>query len=183
MARATALLAVGVLLASAGAGFAAWSYDYAASVKDALTSASVSVDLANVRVEQAKKERDERLERQRKETEARQAAEALAQAQAVQDAMYASLGFEPVGQGVYFRWASSDEYWCGYWDCIGFQVIAADGCPSSLYLEAAILSGGMQVGWTNTRFSGLAPGGSAGGLFEMVGVSGDTFSLTDVSCY
>lgn len=130
---------------------------------------------------------NEREDEERAEASRAAAAAAAAKrerdAQGYLDDAYSDIGYENVGDNVYFRWLDADEYNCGRWDCGGFSVVAEDGCPGGLYLEAAIMSGGVQVGWTNETFSGLGAGDSAADIFEMVTADGDSFQLTEVSCH
>jgi hypothetical protein len=181
--RASSVIASTVLLALAAGGFAVWSHAYSGDSEASYVAAQASLDQAQEERDAAQADHDERVKAERAAASARAAAEREREAQALQDSIDADAGYVNAGNNVYFRWLASGEYWCGNWDCAGFAVIAVDGCPNGLYLQAGIMSGGTQVGWTNKSFAGLAPGGSALGLFEEVTASGDSFSLTKVNCY
>lgn len=104
------------------------------------------------------------------------------QFRATLDQSWSDLGWDSVGDDVYFRWADNDEFSCGRYDCLAFHVIAVNGCPGGMYLEAAILSGNTQVGWTNETFTGIPAGGDATGFFEDIYGQGDGFRLTEMNC-
>lgn len=187
IARASVVIVSSATLVLGAGGFAAWSYVQADNAEASYDAAKKRLKVAQDERDLAQADHDERVaaEREAADVKAREERErkAALEAQASQDSFYASIGYENVGNNVYFHWLDPSEYSCGNWDCGGFAVIAVDGCPSGLYLEAGIMSGGTQVGWTNNAFAGLAPGGTAAGVFEMISASGDSFSLTDVNCY
>lgn len=190
IARASTLIVSTILLALGAGGFAGWAFVYSGDSEASYVAAQASLAQAQEARDAAQAAYDERVKVERAAADARAAAasklaaaEREREAQALQDKVYADAGYRNAGNNVYFRWLNSGEYSCGNWDCGGFAVIAANGCPSGLYLEAAIMSGSTQVGWTNKAFAGLAPGGTATGVFEMVTASGDSFSITEVNCY
>ncbi|MCB2412606.1 hypothetical protein LGT39_07055 [Demequina sp. TTPB684] len=186
-ARASMVIGSAVLLALGAGAFAAWAFVYSGDSEASYASAKEGLAQAQEARDGAQAGYDDRVKAEREAADARareeRKREVEREAQAWQDSYFADEGFENVGNNVYFRWLESSEYSCGNWDCAGFSVVAADGCPSGIYLEAAIMSGSTQVGWTNDSFAGLAPGGTAAGVFEMVTASGDSFSLTEANCY
>lgn len=184
--RASLVIAIAGLIAVTAGGFAVWGYLASRDAIDGYYEAQSTLVRAESARDAAQADHDERVEAERKAARAaaNRAAEAKAarDAQTLQDSLWADMGYDNIGDNVYFRWADKSDYSCGRWDCSAFDVYAADGCPNGLYLEAAIMSGGVQVGWTNETFSGMAAGDFASGFFEMVSAQGDGFQLTEANC-
>lgn len=187
--RAVVVLLASLALAVSAFGFAMWSWVVVGAAEEAHRAAEVERAQVEADRDAASLRRDARNDAARKAREAE--AEAAAEEQRREqerahqeflDHYWADKGFDNIGQGLYFRWLDSSEYECGYYDCAGFAIVAEDGCPGGVYLEAAIMSGGVQVGWTNTSFTAVPPKGSATGAFEMVTASGDSFNLSGASC-
>lgn len=179
--RTTLFLAVlGFVSLVGGAGFLAWSVDFrdtGSALVDAL-SEELDEREAEAAEELVRRENERvQLEYEKKREEARQAL--LDQER---DAMAAD-GFEPAGEGLYYRWARDNEFNCGYWDCAVIYVVTLDKeCPQSVYVEANVMSGATAVGLTNDSVGGLARYSSAAFTLEDF-VGGDSFQLTAISCY
>ncbi|MFV0634898.1 hypothetical protein [Demequina sp.] len=184
--RAVAVVAVGLLVASGAGAFAYWTYAAGESANDSYATATQGLEQTRAERARAQADHDERLEAEA--TAQREAQQRAAEAEAerimqeTRDANFAADGFDHIGNNVYFRWAERDEYSCGRYDCIAFSVIAHDGCPGGLYLEAAIMRDGTQVDWTNETFSAIPQYGSASGFFEDIFSQGDSFQLTEANC-
>lgn len=186
---ALALFTACAVLAACSSTFAVWSWGEVGQAERAHIRAESALARALGERDAAASRRDARNEASRKAHEAEANAE-KARAEAsrlrlereMQDQFWAGQGYENMGSNVYFRWLEDSEYSCGNWDCAGFAVVAADGCPGGLYLEAAIMSGDSQVGWTNETFAAIPAKGSAAGIFEMVAATGDSFTLSEVYC-
>ena len=84
-----------------------------------------------------------------------------------------------------WRWLEKGEYSCSYGDhCWGMAIIAREGCPSSLYVEIAILdSSDTNIGYTNDTTSGLGAGQKAKLVFEDFTAGAKSARLTEISCY
>ena len=64
------------------------------------------------------------------------------------------------------------------------EIIAREGCPTSLYAEITILdSAGTNIGFTNDTTSGLGAGQKAKLVFEDFTPGAQSARLAEVSCY
>jgi hypothetical protein len=180
---ATTALAVAALIAVAGVGAAVWgsmsltgAQGASAAVSDELAEATAAKDVA-----QEEHDAREAAERQRQvEQQSRADAATLVRER---DRGFAELGYQPAGSGVYFQWVPTDQFSCGSWDCAAVWLVAAEGCPTSLYIEAAIMNGNAQVGMTNELTTSIPAWGQASVMFEDYTESGDGFRVTKVNCY
>lgn len=180
--RSAIVVAVAAVLALCAVGFAYWTFTVAEAAATAhsekeqdLVKAKADRDSAQTALDERKAAAEEAARIEAQERAEREAKD-------LQDQVYADAGFENVGSDVYFAWADSSNFTCGRYDCIAFAVVAAEGCPGGMYLEAAIMRGGTQVAWTNETFSGLGKGDSASGFFDDIYGQGDSFRLTEVNC-
>lgn len=84
---------------------------------------------------------------------------------------------------VAYKWSEKGTYSCELERCWGMEVIARDGCPSSLYVEVAVAdSGGAAVGYSNDTAGAVQAGQHAKLVFENTEPTGQTARLTTVSC-
>lgn len=84
---------------------------------------------------------------------------------------------------VYWRYSDdSDELTCGRWDCLGVVVFAYQGCPTGLYVEAAIEADGVVIGRANDSIGAIPSEGTGAILLEDLTGYGDTFRVTRVNC-
>lgn len=172
-----------LLLLTSIAGVSVFSYvDSENRLQDIDERLKVAEDaLIQLEAEEAESARQERLADAQRDREARER-EAEVAAQARRDDAMASIGFDPVADGVYFKWLEDSEFQCGYWDCIGFAIGVSGTSCSSIYVEANIYAGETVVDWTNARVGSLSDGTFATGIFEDVRGAGDSFGLTEVNC-
>jgi hypothetical protein len=180
--RATILIALSAFLALGAGGFAYWSFTLAEASTVAHEGAQQELAQVVTDRDEAQVARDERIAAATAAKYDQLRAELDRSHQESENQRYADLGYESVGDGVYFAWSDSADFSCGRYDCIAFSVIAPDGCPGGMYLEAAIMRGSTQVAWTNETFTGLGRGDSASGFFEDIYGQGDSFRLTEVNC-
>ncbi|GAA3022215.1 DUF2510 domain-containing protein [Microbacterium dextranolyticum] len=92
-------------------------------------------------------------------------------------------GYQEVKRGIFAKWEPKSSYTCDYWSCSKLRVISVDGCPNSLYIEAAIISGSTQVGMTNDLTTALRPMEEALVTLTDHTSNGDSFRLTEATCY
>lgn len=181
--RATTVLAIAAVIAVAGGGGSVWAY----SLVDEATAThnEAMVALANERsaLTQSEEAHQARVDAERKRQNETARAKSEAEEQQRKDEYWKSLGYEVVDTGLYFKWLDQDKYTCGRYDCAGFAVHATEGCPTRLYLEAAIESQGSQVDWTNETFTSIERNGTVTGFFDDIYGQGDGFNLTKVNCY
>jgi hypothetical protein len=96
--------------------------------------------------------------------------------------VFASIGYESAGNGLYYRWANPDEFTCGNWACAAVFVTTGSAACSGVYVEANIMSGNMVIGFTNDTVGALGPSSVAGLMLEDY-VGGDSFKITQVNCW
>lgn len=91
----------------------------------------------------------------------------------------------PDEDAIVFRWLDDSEFSCDIGDqCWGMEVIARDGCASSLYVELNIEdASGTAVGYTNDTVGSLKPDQKARLVFDNLEATGRKASIGDVSCY
>jgi hypothetical protein len=171
--RALVAIALALLVAVGGLTFWGWSYNYAVSAATALTDAKTAAA-------ETQKEADKAAAAIAR-TAAR--AEAERSAQESEDAFYKGWGYESAGDGLYMRWVDTSDFTCGYWSCAYVEVMAVDGCPSNMYVEAAITNGGADIGFANHMAAGVERGGTVMALLEDHSGTGDGFRVTKVNCY
>ncbi|MTD12890.1 hypothetical protein GIS00_02880 [Nakamurella sp. YIM 132087] len=97
----------------------------------------------------------------------------------------APAGFKSAGGGMWVKWASKGTFSCGYYDsCWGLDVFSEYGCPSGLYVEISISTGGVATDWTNGTLSGLSPGERGQLVMGTVGRGSGNRSakITEVNC-
>lgn len=92
--------------------------------------------------------------------------------------------FEVIQSGtLYFRYMGSDEFTCGYWNCVGVAVYTMDGCPGGVYLDASVLdSSGTVVGYANTQIGPLRADEQGAELLETTVDWSDSFRVETVNC-
>lgn len=92
-------------------------------------------------------------------------------------------GYFDLGE-IALKWVDRDKdcYSCYQWDA---KVVSKNGCPSSVYVEVNILSGGTVVGWTNDTLSSLGAGQYGVLRFQSYigGYGSLSASVSDYSCY
>jgi hypothetical protein len=167
------LLVIGLVALGASGYYLSWATNETASENQRLSEASDRFA-----------EQQEKLAAQQRVAD-RAAAVVAAEAQRVtaEEQMMAREGYEPAGDGLYYRWAELSEFNCGYWDCAYLYVLTrSESCPRSVYVEANIMSGSTAIGMTNATVGGLGPYSSASLLLEDY-VGGDSFQLTEINCY
>lgn len=92
----------------------------------------------------------------------------------------------PSDPSVAWRWMEPNEFNCTYSDgsCWGMEVIARDGCSSSLYVELTILdSSGAAIDYTNDVAGSVTPGQHAKLEFDTFDEDADKARLAEISCY
>lgn len=79
------------------------------------------------------------------------------------DPNWPPAGMNAGTDGVAWEYTDKADFKCkSYQDgCYGITVVSRDGCPSGVYIELAIMSGGAAVGKANDITAGLPPGGKA----------------------
>lgn len=99
------------------------------------------------------------------------------------DSQWEDWGYQVAEPGnLYVKFADSNEYTCGMYDCIGVNVHNARACPQMLYVEANIMSGQTVVGMTNKSFGAVAAFTDSAGVLEDYTGAGDGFRLSKVTC-
>ena len=94
-------------------------------------------------------------------------------------------GFFELTDGLAGKWVDGARDPCGYGPLCWYwtlDVVAKDGCPSGLYLEANLLDGGTVVDWTNDSVPALAQGEKARMQFWTYNRGVDDLSLAKASC-
>lgn len=148
----------------------------------ALIASFPAVDFAEAQKMQAQSELDKQDAREAAVRAAKRAADAEKTRIANEVNRFAAIGLQPAGNGLYYRWATSDEFSCGYWACAAVYVATGGKGCSSVYLEANITSGGMAIGIANATVGALGPNSSAGMMLDDY-VGGDGFSITKINCW
>lgn len=98
----------------------------------------------------------------------------------------ASFALAPDDPTVAVRWMDTAEFKCTYSSgaCWGMEVVARDGCPSSLYVELSLMDAtGAAVGYTNAVAGSVSPGQHAKLVFDTLKEGVAKARLTQVSCY
>lgn len=170
-------IALSLIFAAVGGGGVIWSSNGLATARSHLVSARSDASARRTEVLKV------RVAAAAAATAAADAAQA-ASFQASQDAMYAVAGLKPAGagSGIYYKFADSGTYSCGYFSCTYVFVLASKGCNSGVYIAASILRNGTSIGLANGISAGLPVGGTASVLLQDTSNGGNTFSLTDVHC-
>lgn len=179
---AAAWLIFAALVALVGIAFAVWSTTKLDSATNAESAAKADLARETVNLASSEEDSQTRIEEARRIENEANRAQAELEAKRDSEEFWTIQGYESLGSGVFLRWLDFDDFSCGRYSCLAFSAIAEDGCPSGLYLEAAITSGGAQVGWTNETFSALAPGEWVNGVFEDIYGEGDSFKVTKSNC-
>lgn len=75
------------------------------------------------------------------------------------DTSWAPIGMVHVGD-LAWQWTPKGQYQCAsYQDgCFGVTVATRDGCPHGIYVEVAVVEGGVTVDKANEVTAGLGPG-------------------------
>lgn len=82
-----------------------------------------------------------------------------------------------------WRWLERSEYTCDVGSCNAMYVIARDGCPTSLYVEVAILDANKtNVGYSNDVANNLAPRQQAKLVFDYFEKDAASVRATQFSC-
>lgn len=85
---------------------------------------------------------------------------------------------------VQWRWLQRSEYSCEYGTCFGMEVIAVEGCDSSLYVELALEDeNDINIGMTNDTTGKVEPGQKARLIFNILDEDIDSAGLSEMSCY
>jgi hypothetical protein len=169
----TMLLVIGLVALGASGYYLSWATNETASENQRLTEAS----------DRFAEQQEELAAQQRIADRAAAVVAAEAKRVTAEEQMMAREGYEPAGNGLYYRWAELSEFTCGYWDCLYLYVLTGSAsCPNSVYVEANIMSGSTAIGMTNDTVGGLGPYSSASLLLEDY-VGGDSFQLTEINCY
>jgi len=94
-------------------------------------------------------------------------------------------GWTQVGD-LAWKWTDADQGDCkSYQDgCFGITVMSKDGCPGGIYIEVAVLEGGVVVDRANEITAGLDPRQQARAVLSPPGgtQAGAKAKLTDLSC-
>lgn len=101
------------------------------------------------------------------------------------DISWVQSGFTPYADGtVAYRWLDGFKD-CEVADsCWGMEVIARDGCPSSLYVELSIINdAGTAVGYTNDVAGAVERGQMAQLVFDNFEKDASKARLTKIFCY
>ena len=169
------LMACASLVAGSGTGFWMWSSNTLAVSEHEYASAAAIVDDA----------REAALAKKAEQANAARAtlaaATLAAEQQAALDKSMADQGWSSAGNEIYFQFADSNDYTCGYFDCAYVNVHVVNACNAGVYLSASILDGTTAVGLDNGVTGGLPAGGNAQILLQDTR-GGGTFSITDLHC-
>ena len=94
-------------------------------------------------------------------------------------------GFTGYGDGLAWEWIDNND--CGYSDgyCWGIWLVSRDGCPSGVYAEVNIKSGGVVIDYSNDSLGSLAANDVAKLDFVAFedGYGTLTAQITDINCY
>ncbi|QYF88455.1 hypothetical protein [Arthrobacter sp. PAMC25284] len=182
--RAALAVVIGVVLAVSAAGGATWWFGSALPAQEARQAqeARDAVEAAKVAKKKAEAaELDALLADAEAQIKARKAQTA------VQDdikAQMADQGWTHFSGDIYYQYADTSEFTCGYFRCTMVHVttLAENGCPGGLYVEATVDKGTMNIGRTNDVTAALPRAKDA--IVKLTDTTGqaDAISLTDVRC-
>lgn len=100
------------------------------------------------------------------------------------DEIWTADGWNVIRSGsLWGKFADKSDYTCGNYPCSYYVVRSFEGCPTALYVEANIEADGVVVGTTNDMLGGLQPNQTAAVHLEDYVGGGNSFRITDVSCY
>jgi hypothetical protein len=85
------------------------------------------------------------------------------------------------GDNLAWQWVENPA--CDYFSCWQIRVRTLDGCPSGLYAEINIKSGGTVTDYSNDALGSLGAGETALLTFTDTSDSSDTATLTEINCY
>lgn len=131
------------------------------------------------RVEDAKRHAE--IQRKREQADAELAAAAAATAARHTADMY-DIGWSEFAPGLYYSWVDSEESTCDLFECLYVIVLAEEGCPEGLYVEASVLAGDLSVGFSNGVTAGLPVQGQAQLRLDDPYGEGHSFRMTDIHC-
>lgn len=183
------LAAVVLILAIGGGALVTMEY-MERSRAAAEAEAAAAEEQARLDREAEQEAEAEAEEQAQAEAEAQSRAQARADAQAELDRLDEKFLSSNPGDwfieepgNLYWRYSDdTDELTCGRWDCLGVVVFTYQGCPSGLYVEAAIEADGVVIGRTNDSIGALGEEGTGAIFLEDLTGYGDTFRVTKVNC-
>lgn len=92
-------------------------------------------------------------------------------------------GWEVAVSGeLYVRARDTDDFTCGYFACIWYEIKSTSGCPNGVYLRADIASSGRAVGWTNAISASIPPGETVDVELQDAQGLGNQFRVTEANC-
>ena len=169
--RLAVFLILGLLITGGGVATMFASNDFSADAAAQFEAKKTAVAAEQARVDAVKAA---------KEAIQKAAAEEAAQ-KVVDDRIWAADGFLPAGDHVYYRFADTNEYRCGYWDCTAIYVASTKGCASGFYVEAAITNGSIDVGMTN-KITAASPANNIVAVLLEDHLGGSGFRLAKINC-
>ena len=100
------------------------------------------------------------------------------------DELMTGAGFQ-IGEAgnIYYQPMPEGTFTCGAYDCIGYSVMAVNGCAGGVYFAASIeTDDGISVGMANEITAALTKGQTATVLLEDYSGNGTKFRATDARC-